>query len=233
MILAYHFTNYETLRDGRPIPPRGVPLIHEGPLSICESGLHASIHPFDALRHAPGFLLHSVACESVHGEYSDKLVCSERTILQSIGAKQLILKFARDQALSVSRLWPDMPLDVLRYLEMGENCELTLATVWEDLARTRGRSLRESPTPGSQVRAIEAAWLAACSEEEAPQALWAAEAAAMAEAETAAEEAGVAADAAEAEADKRKAYWHVFHTEIHNRREQFRVLVEEAFAKAT
>ena len=52
-IRAYHFVGDE-LRDGRPVPPVGEWLVHDGPVKMCESGLHASRHPFDALMYAPG-----------------------------------------------------------------------------------------------------------------------------------------------------------------------------------
>ncbi len=52
MIRAYHFVG-DTLRDGRPIPADGEWLVHDGPVTICEAGLHASRHVFDALEYAP------------------------------------------------------------------------------------------------------------------------------------------------------------------------------------
>ena len=46
---AWHFVG-DTLRDGRPVQPDGITLRHDGQLALCESGLHANAHPFDALR---------------------------------------------------------------------------------------------------------------------------------------------------------------------------------------
>lgn len=40
-VKAWHFTNGK-LRDGGPVPAVGETLIHEGPVVMCESGLHAS-----------------------------------------------------------------------------------------------------------------------------------------------------------------------------------------------
>lgn len=37
-MIAYHFVG-TTLRDGRPVPPDGVWLEHDGPIAIRESGL--------------------------------------------------------------------------------------------------------------------------------------------------------------------------------------------------
>lgn len=43
-IRAWHFVA-DTLRDGRPVPPDGMWLRHEGRIKICASGLHASRRP--------------------------------------------------------------------------------------------------------------------------------------------------------------------------------------------
>lgn len=51
---AYHFNNGHNLRDGRPLPELGEWLEHTGSLEPCESGLHASEHPLDALNYASG-----------------------------------------------------------------------------------------------------------------------------------------------------------------------------------
>jgi hypothetical protein len=50
---AWHFVA-DTLRDGRPVPKDGVWLEHTGYVRMCETGLHASLQPFDALQFAPG-----------------------------------------------------------------------------------------------------------------------------------------------------------------------------------
>ena len=47
-MMAYHFVN-ATLRDGRPVPPDGEWLEHDGAVVMCESGLHASLTPWQAL----------------------------------------------------------------------------------------------------------------------------------------------------------------------------------------
>jgi len=44
----FHFTS-DKLRDGTPIPPIGEWLIYPKKPIICEQGLHASRHPYDAL----------------------------------------------------------------------------------------------------------------------------------------------------------------------------------------
>jgi len=78
--MAWHFVG-DSLRDGRPVPKDGEWLIHTGDLRMCKTGLHASEHPFDALRYAPGPTLCRVECagEIVRGD--DKLVCTKRRIV--------------------------------------------------------------------------------------------------------------------------------------------------------
>jgi hypothetical protein len=121
MIVGYHFTG-EKLRDGRAIPPIGEWLEHDGPVEPCTSGLHASIDPFDALKYAPGNLLHRVELEGdliSHGDPVDKWVGRRRRIMESIDAEKLLREFARWCALQVVHLWECPPV-VRQYLETGD-----------------------------------------------------------------------------------------------------------------
>jgi hypothetical protein len=140
-VIAYHFCG-ETLRDGSPIPPDGEWLVHDGPVEICETGLHASKHPFDALRYAPGATLCLVECEGVVTEQEDKFVCRRRKIVKRLDATELLRKFARDCALSVIHLW-DPPPVVRQYLETGDE------------------SLRDAAWDAAWDAARDAAWAAA------------------------------------------------------------------------
>ena len=104
MNIAWHFTG-STLRDGSPIPAIGQTLIFPGKIEICSAGYHWSRRPSQALRYAPGPMLHRVSYGGRVAEQDDKGVSSERTILASIDATQLLRRFAADQALSVAHLW--------------------------------------------------------------------------------------------------------------------------------
>lgn len=117
-ILAWHFVG-DRLRDGSRIPKDGVTLHYPGPIIPCQSGLHASKHPFDALRYAPGPTLCLVRCGGTIVERSDKLACSERTILARMDATEMLRYYARMQALSVVHLWDasDAALDWLMTCE--------------------------------------------------------------------------------------------------------------------
>jgi hypothetical protein len=117
---AYHFVGAE-LRDGRPVPPDGEWLVHEGPVELCASGLHFSRHPFDAMRWAPedGDTLCLVEVEDIVEEMANKGVCRRRLIVRRIDATELLRGFARWCALQVIHLW-DAPDVVRRYLETGD-----------------------------------------------------------------------------------------------------------------
>ena len=114
-ILAWHFTS-GALRDGSPIPPTGEWLEFHGKLVMCKSGLHASVHPFDALAYAPGNTLHRVECSGEIIKHTDKLVSSRRKIVATRNAEQMLRNFACERALSVVHLWqpPDI---VVQYLK--------------------------------------------------------------------------------------------------------------------
>ena len=149
---AYHFTG-ATLRDGRPIPPVGEWIEHIGPIAPCESGLHASIDPLDALQYAPGPMLHLVDLDGEileHGTPPDKLVGRRRRIVASIDATDLLREFARWCALQVVHLWqcPDV---VRRYLETGD--ESIRVAAWD--------SAWDAAWDSAWAAAKDAAWAAA------------------------------------------------------------------------
>ena len=108
--VAYHFTGPK-LRDGTPLPAIGHKLVFKGKPILCKQGLHFSLHPFDALQYAPGPLLHKVhyGGKVVMGE--DKGVSTERIIIASIDATDMLRKFACDEAL---RVLPKDALDIVR-----------------------------------------------------------------------------------------------------------------------
>ena len=155
--LAYHFTG-DTLRDGSPIPPIGEWLEHEGDVKLCESGLHFSRHPFDALTYAPGSLLHLVEVDYIEEEDTDKGVCRGRKIVATIDAKKLLRECARKWALDVIDEWP-APDVVVQWLNTGDE---SLRSRAESAAWSAARSSAWSAAgsaAGSAARS--AAWSAA------------------------------------------------------------------------
>lgn len=82
-ILAWHWCRDfggEALRRDLVIITPGETEHHDGPLVLCESGLHASTSLLDAMVYAPGGILRRVECdgEVVERKRGDKLVCSMR-----------------------------------------------------------------------------------------------------------------------------------------------------------
>jgi len=81
-LMAWHFLPAD-LRlgngDGREVRV-GETLRHDGPLVLCESGLHASERILDALGYATGPVISRVRCGGEILRDTDKLVCRERTV---------------------------------------------------------------------------------------------------------------------------------------------------------
>lgn len=117
-VQAYHFVG-ATLRDGRPVPPDGEWLVHDEPAVLCESGLHASRRPWDALQYAPGAVLCLVEVADIAEEREEQLVAHRRRIVRRVDLTTDLRAFARQCARDVLHLW-DAPEVVRRYLESGD-----------------------------------------------------------------------------------------------------------------
>ena len=81
------------LRYGRPAPKVGEWLEHEGPIKMCETGLHASRRIIDALQYAPGPWCAVVEIEEAQ-EQEDKLVCRKRKIIKIANVEKVLREFA-------------------------------------------------------------------------------------------------------------------------------------------
>lgn len=152
-IIGYHFTG-DKLRDGRAIPGVGEWLVHEGPIEMCQSGLHASEHPFDALKYAPGTRLHRVELTGSLVGGGDKWVGKKRRILASIDAEPVLREFACWCALQVVSLW-NCPAVVKEFLETGD--EKLRDDAWAAAWAAAGVAARDD----AGVAAWVAAWAAA------------------------------------------------------------------------
>jgi len=166
-VLAWHFTG-DTLRDGRPIPPVGETLKHDGDLVMCKTGLHASERAIDALMYAPGHTVHRVKLSGQIEKqgHNDKLVASERTILWSADAENMLRHFARLCALDVIDKW-DAPEIVRRYLETGDegirNSARAAArnAAWDAAGAAARAAAWDAARDAARVAAWAAAWAAA------------------------------------------------------------------------
>jgi hypothetical protein len=125
---AYHFHNGTTLWDGQLLPPLGAKLVFKGHPILCEQGLHFSLHPFDALKYAPGNFLDIVEVGGVVVMGDDKGVCTERTRIKAIDAAKLLQTAARMFATDVLHLWKKpAPREVRGFLLTGNETKRAAA----------------------------------------------------------------------------------------------------------
>jgi len=148
------------LRTGEEAPEDGVWLTTDK-ARICESGLHGSKHPFDALKYAPGPILCLCEFGEIEGDHGDKFVSRSRRIIARMDATEMLMYFARMQALSVVHAFaaPDVVLD---YLMTGKDRSAAEAAAWSaaaaawSAARSAARSAAEAAAARSAAEA--AAW---------------------------------------------------------------------------
>ena len=140
--LGWHFIAGNKLRDGSTAPADGEWLNFSGPLFMCESGLHFSRKPHQALKYAPGetLCLVEVGGQVIDGD--DKGVCSRRKIIARMNATEMLRYFARMQAVSVLHLWETEPPEVVcDYLMTGDKSLRVAAwAVARDAARNAARA---------------------------------------------------------------------------------------------
>ena len=161
-MLAWHWINEQrTLRDGRPMII-GETVTHDGPLELCESGLHASERLIDALEYAPGPIICRVECggEIVRGD--DKIVCRERRVIAAYDATAELRAFARRCALDVAHLW-NMPVIVRKYLETGDESKRAAAwdAAWDAAGDATWGAAWDAAGAAAGAAARDAAWDAA------------------------------------------------------------------------
>ena len=164
MSIAWHFVG-ETLRDGRPIPPDGEWLEHDGDLVLCESGLHASERIIDALKYAPGGTVCRVELDGEILKDDDKVVARRRRVLWRVDGEEVLQAFSRRVALDVAHLW-DMPDVVRQYLETGDESKRSAAwdaarsAAWAAARSAAWAAARSAARDAARDAARAAAWAA-------------------------------------------------------------------------
>ena len=147
-----------TLRDGSAIPRDGAWLPKIENIKLCERGYHGSLHPFDALKYAPGETL--CYCEYrgqiFHG--SDKFVAEQRRIVTRMDATEMLRYYARMQAVSVVHLWDAQDV-VLDYLMTGE--EQLRASAQASARDSAWDSARDSVRASVRASVQASAWASA------------------------------------------------------------------------
>jgi hypothetical protein len=170
---GWHFL-YEgrLLRTGAKAPSVGEWLeVPEQPI-LCEGGLHGSLHPFDALRQAPGPIL--TLCEykgsSEFGE--DKFCARRRRIVAEMDGTEMLRFYARMEAVRALEFWPDPPDIVIDWLMSGDESlrrvarESARATVWEARASawasaSAWEAARATAWESARAAVLESAWASA------------------------------------------------------------------------
>ena len=167
--LAWHFVG-ETLRDGQHVPADGEWLEHTGRLKLCESGLHFSREPFDALTYAPGatLCLVEIGGKIVEPKGEDKGICTRRKIIARMDSTELLRYFARMQALSVIHLNEDLCNSevVCDYLMTGDAS--LRAPAWASARAAAGAPAWAPAWAAAGASAWASAWAAAWAAAGAP-----------------------------------------------------------------
>ena len=107
-IHAWHFLRDDgTTGNGGCKPEPGGTETWDGPLVICQSGLHASRRAIDALKYAPGALVRRVVISGKVVEGDDKLIGRKRRELWRVDATATLHEFAclcAEDALKVAKV---------------------------------------------------------------------------------------------------------------------------------
>lgn len=158
MTEMWHFIANNNLRDGGAPAPVGGVERWDGPVVLCESGLHACLRPLDALNYAPVGKTIQVRLVSLSGTVvhdGDKAAATERLILASADCTRVLHEVALHYAESVRHLIKDdrrwAVLDVKRRWLDGEATDDELAAardawsiawhaVWDGAWDTRAAS---------------------------------------------------------------------------------------------
>jgi hypothetical protein len=102
-ILAWHFVSaYRKYRDGNTVVPGYIYSV-DGPLLMCQWGLHASKRPLDALRYAPGPVVCRVEQWGDVQHDTDKFVSRHREVLWVADASIELRRFA---CWCARQVWP-------------------------------------------------------------------------------------------------------------------------------
>jgi hypothetical protein len=115
---AYHFSNGTLRGTGEPIVTGSIFHV-DPPLQLCAHGLHGSVRAIDALGYSRGFVCSRVVHRGTIVRGDDKLCSTVREHIAVFDAREVVLAWARDEALRVVHLW-DAPESVLAFLRTGE-----------------------------------------------------------------------------------------------------------------
>ncbi len=136
----------------------------EGPLVMCENGMHGSRRLIDALQYVPGAVLCKVAIWGEVQETNDKLVGRHRKVLAMVDATKVLHEAAchfAEEALTLVKCTDERSwnaIKVKRAWLKGEAADKELDAAW-DAARDAARAAAWAAAAWDAARA--AAWAAA------------------------------------------------------------------------
>ena len=157
--------------DSRQLVVAGETIKHDGPVVMCESGLHASERAIDSLRYAPGPIICRVTLGGTVIDGKDKSVASERNVLWMADATNTLHEFAclcaedslRTAKVEDVRCW--QAIETKRKWLRGEatDDELTAAraAAWAAASAAAWDAARDA-CDAAWAAARAAAWAAAC-----------------------------------------------------------------------
>jgi hypothetical protein len=182
--LAWHFLSEDrhTGYSPRVLVETGQTLTHDGPLELCESGLHASVRAIDALQFAPGPIICRVKLGGEMKHDNDKSVARERTVLWMFDAANVLHEMACCSATAAlliagvddPRSWT--AIEAKRAWLRGEIDDAQLAAAWDAARDAAGDAAGDAAWDAGRAAAWDAtraaAWDAA--RDAAGDAAWAA-----------------------------------------------------------
>lgn len=182
-VWGWHFIYDDKLRDDTRAGAPGEVETYRRKLEICVSGLHFSRHLFHAMLYAPRpskwLRRVSSAIADVGMLGSDKLVTSRRKIHWHVAVADVFPFAARQFALDVAHIWPEMPNEIRRWLNAPEcgNIEYVKRHVETDLAELHARkhqidTLYEYTRRTRRVMAIRTVMSAVIANQDVSRSIW-------------------------------------------------------------
>ena len=153
--------------DSRQLVVAGETITHNGPVVMCESGLHASERAIDSLQYAPGPIICRVTLGGFVAHGIDKSVASERTVLWMADATNTLHEFAcrcAEDALRTAkvedvRCW--QAIETKRKWLRGEATDAELDAAWDAAWAAAWDAARDAARAAARAAARDAAWDAA------------------------------------------------------------------------
>src|SRR3990167_7589566 len=167
--LGWHFLPADRrLRGSREVVEAGRTYRAEGPLEICENGMHASARAIDALMYAPGPLVCRVEVVGERLDAADKSCARERSVLWLADATTVLHEFACTVATDALHLaeargarvdprsWA--AIETKRRWLRGEATDADLTAAWDAARAAAWAAAGDAARAAAWAAAGDAAW---------------------------------------------------------------------------